>query len=180
MLARRNRKLPNKQPRLPSKRPRSQQHRSPNKPNPNHVKNLHLQSPRLSKCEWRERLLPSASTILVHHKRRNLAGQIPRQPQRRVQLSQKLQGRQRKKLALNEQAHRVGQVHKRQSRTRPASCGQRLWNPEDRSQVVHLCQNGKRPHRNGRTAQGLSRQRRRPNVSPGASPHERDYRANMR
>jgi len=44
---------------------------------------------------------------------------------------QKLQGRQRRKLALNKQAHRVGQVHKLQSRTRPAPCGQRLWNPED-------------------------------------------------
>src|SRR5205823_11056363 len=138
LLAKRNRKLPNKQPRLPSKRPRSQQHRSPNKPNPNHAKNLNLQSPRLSKCEWRERLLPSGSTILVHHKLRNLANQIPRLPQRRVQLSQKLQGRQRRNLVLNKQAHRGGQVHKLQSRTRPAPCGQLVWGPEDRSQVVHL------------------------------------------
>jgi len=127
----------------------------------------------LSKCEWRERLLPSGSTILVHHKRRNLANQIPRLPQRRVQLSQKLQDLQRRKLALNKQAHRVGQVHKRQSRTRPAPCGQRLWNPEDRSQVVHPCQNGKRPRLNGRTAQRLSRQRRRRNVSLGHRPGTR-------
>jgi hypothetical protein len=167
LLAKQNRKLPNKQPRLQSKLPRSQQHRSRSELNPNHAKNLHLQSPRLSKCERRERLPPSGSTILVHHKRRNLANQIPRLLQRRVQLSQKLQDLQRGKLALNKQAHRVGQIHKLQSRTRPASCGQRLWNPGDRSQAVHLCQNGKLPHRNGRADQRLSRQRRRGNVTLG-------------
>ena len=149
MLARRNRKLPSKR-HLQSKLLQSQQHRSPNEPNQNHAKNLHPQSRRLSKCEWRERLLPSGSTILIHHKRGNRANQIPRLLQRRAELSLKLQGRLKGSPALNRQTHRIGQVHELQSRTRLARCGQRLWNPEDRSQAPLLCQKGKRPHPNQR------------------------------
>ena len=47
MLAKRNRKLQNKQRHLRTKLPRSQQHRSRNDLNPNRAKNLHRQSPRL-------------------------------------------------------------------------------------------------------------------------------------
>jgi hypothetical protein len=144
LLARRNRKLPSKR-HLRSKLLRSQQHRSPKEPNQNHAKNLHPQSRRLRKCEGRERLRPSATPILLHHKRGNLANQIPRLLQRRVQLSLKLQGRLKKKPALNRQTHRIGQVHELQSRTRLARYGPRLWNPEEWSPALRLCQKGKRP-----------------------------------
>jgi hypothetical protein len=144
LLARRNRKPPSKR-HLQSKLLRSQQNRSPKEANQNHAKNLHPQSRRLRKCEWRERLPPSGSTILIHHQRGNLATQISRLLQRRVQLSLKLQGRQRGKPALSKETHRVGQVHELQSRTRMARCGQPLWSPEERNQALRLCQKGKRP-----------------------------------
>jgi len=144
LLARPNRKPPSKR-HLQSRLLRSQQHRSPKEPNQNHARNLHPQSRRLRKCEWREGLLPSGSAILIHHQRGNLANQIPRLLQGRVQLSLKLQGQQRGKPALSKQTHRIAQVHELQSRTRVARCGQRLWNPEERNQALRLCQKGKRP-----------------------------------
>src|SRR5207302_9631646 len=57
-LAKRNRKLPSKQLRPQSKLPQNPQPRS--EPSLNRgARDLHRQSPLLSKCEWRERWPPS-------------------------------------------------------------------------------------------------------------------------
>src|SRR5262249_28507545 len=117
------RKLPNKQRRLLSKLPQNRQR--PSKPNPNHApRSLRLESPRSSRCEWRELLLLSGWTIQALLKRTNLANQVPRLPQHQSQLSEKLPDPRRRKLVLNKRSHRADQLRDLRSRNRTAPCGQ--------------------------------------------------------
>src|SRR5439155_27202462 len=81
------------------------------------------QQPR--KCEWRERLPPSAWKAEAFHNRPERADLVRSLRQRKPRLFLELPSRSKRKLALDKRAYRLGQVRALQNPTQSARFGRR-------------------------------------------------------